>query len=184
MLVACQAEPTPTEGCSLPPFVEIDRTVDRLFDAISFTEQSGPTISELSELFVPEGLLTRYSGQGTEPVTVTRFIGAFEASVSTGQLTELHETETASETVVFDQMAYRYSFFEARQKESDSDPFAVGLNSIQLLALDGEWRIVSMMWQDLNPELLAVTLENLPTESIAHTEAGYRQSCIRINVSD
>lgn len=55
------------------------------------------------------------------------------------------ETETRCDVVVAGDLAVAMSHYESRWAESEP-PFETGVNSVQLARVDGEWKIVSIMW--------------------------------------
>ena len=129
---------------------EIDRIVSRLFDAISFRESEPPSMHEIEQLFIADGLLTDYNEE--EPLTlgVTDFIEHFEGLVKSGDIPSLEDKEIHQDTEIFGRIAHRTSYYEARNSVDDTHPFAVGVNSIQLIKTSEGWRIVSMTWNDDN----------------------------------
>jgi hypothetical protein len=55
------------------------------------------------------------------------------------------ETETRCDVLVEGDVAVAMSHYESRWKETEP-PFETGVNAVQLVRLDGEWKIVSIMW--------------------------------------
>ena len=63
------------------------------------------------------------------------------------------ETETARTTERFGHIAHAFSTYDSRRNETDVEPFARGINSIQLLH-DGErWYVVNIFWTAERPDL-------------------------------
>ena len=59
--------------------------------------------------------------------------------------TAFFESEVRSDILVSGDIAHAMSEYESRWSP-DEPPFETGVNSIQLVRLCGEWRIVSIMW--------------------------------------
>lgn len=55
------------------------------------------------------------------------------------------ETETRCDVLIEGDLAVAMSHYESRWAESEP-PFETGVNSVQLARIDGQWKIVSIMW--------------------------------------
>ena len=126
---------------------EINETIARLFAAISFKEGSEPNMPEIKELFINEGLLIDHNELSPKIFGVEAFIDHFQNLYEQGIITGLEDREVHHKTKVYDQVAHRYSFYEAR-KAPEEAPFAVGINSIQLIKVGTSWKVSSMAWND------------------------------------
>ena len=125
----------------------INVVTSQLMGAISFEEGSQPNISKIKDLFVPGGLLINCNESKAKVLTVDAFIAHFQALHQQEQMTGLYEIEVHHKTKVYDHIAHRFSFYEARVSK-DTDPFAVGINTIQLTKMAGDWKISTMAWND------------------------------------
>lgn len=56
------------------------------------------------------------------------------------------EKESKRTLVSYGDLVHVWSSYEARRTPEDKDPFMRGVNSIQLAKLDGQWKIVSIVW--------------------------------------
>jgi hypothetical protein len=45
-------------------------------------------------------------------------------------------------------MAHVWSAYESRNKTTDEKPFAHGVNSFQLVRVGGQWKILTILWQE------------------------------------
>jgi len=63
------------------------------------------------------------------------------------------ETETARTTERFGHIAHAFSTYDSRRNETDVEPFARGINSIQLLHNGERWHIVNVFWTAERPDL-------------------------------
>jgi len=45
-------------------------------------------------------------------------------------------------------MAHVWSPYESRNKSDDAKPFAHGVNSFQLVRVGGQWKILTILWQE------------------------------------
>jgi len=63
-----------------------------------------------------------------------------------------YEKEIARHTEQFGRIAHVWSVYESRHNADDPEPFARGINSIQLFYDGTRWWIVSIYWQHESPE--------------------------------
>jgi hypothetical protein len=56
------------------------------------------------------------------------------------------EREVAAKTEAFGNIAHRFSTYESRHAAGDAQPFARGINSIQLLKDGDRWWVVTIFW--------------------------------------
>ena len=69
------------------------------------------------------------------------------------------EVELARRIEVFGNMAHAWSHYEAKRDPTDLVPERRGVNSIQLFkGEDGDWKIISMIWDNERPGLSLPTL--------------------------
>ena len=129
----------------------IDEVITQVFEAICFTEDEGPNMHRMTELFVKEGLLINYNEEEPLILPVEQFIKHFEQMAADGIIPSLEDKELRHETRVYDRVAHRFSFYEARFKANEA-PFARGVNSIQLIKTEHGWKLTSMAWNDDNRE--------------------------------
>ena len=48
---------------------------------------------------------------------------------------------------VFGDFAHAWSTYESRRKQDDEKPFMRGINSIQLVRIQGRWWVANIMWE-------------------------------------
>jgi hypothetical protein len=63
------------------------------------------------------------------------------------------ESEIASRTQIFGQVAHVLSAYAAKSDKADPVPFARGLNSIELVSDGKRWWILSVSWIDERPDM-------------------------------
>ncbi len=126
----------------------IEKTIEALFNAISFKLGEEPNMHKLKPLFIDHGILINYNDPEPLMLPVDDFIVHFNRQFSDGLITQLEDREIHSKTEIFGRIAHRVSYYEARFDAGDAEPFAVGVNSIQLMKIGDEWKITSMAWND------------------------------------
>ena len=129
---------------------EIDALIAKVFDAICFNEGERPNMFKLKDLFIEGGLLINYNEQEPLSLPVSEFVPHFENVVESGAIPSLEDKEVFQKTEIYDRIAHRFSFYEARFKKEDEEPFARGVNSLQLIKTSDGWKVSSMAWNDDN----------------------------------
>ncbi len=133
----------------------IETTLDALYASISFAKGTTPRLDLLRSLFLSQGLLINNNTPETPVVMgVEDFCGVVEAALASGNLTEFHEKEIARTTEVFGNIAHVFSTYEARFDAASTEPFSVGINTIQLIRTQGAWKVSSMAWNDQTAQIL------------------------------
>ncbi len=132
---------------------EIQRTIDQLYGSICFTRGSKPDLKLLQRLFIPNGTLIN-NNNADEPaiMSVSEFVTLYEIQIATGAVVEFYESELAHTTEVYGAIAHRFSTYEAKFDRTNPEPFSIGINSIQLVNVHGEWLVSSMVWNDQTPQ--------------------------------
>ena len=125
----------------------VNDTIDKLFAAISFENGMKPNMYKIKDLFIENGLMINYNEENPQTFQVEDFINHFNSLFEEKIITSLEDKEVHHKTKVYDRIAHRYSFYEARVSPEE-EPFAVGINSIQLIKVGNEWKISSMAWND------------------------------------
>lgn len=100
-------------------------------------------------LFVPEGRLVPVGARGATVLTPDGYIeraGAMMAKEG------FFESEIARRVERYGNVAHVFSTYESRHAPGDG-PFARGINSIQLVRVAGQWRVLQITWQGETPSL-------------------------------
>lgn len=84
---------------------------------------------------------------------VERTSGAFEEN-------GFYEREIGFTQETFGGVVHRFSAYDSRRTPEDPEPFARGINSIQLLLDQGRWWIVTILWDQERPD------NPIPTEML------------------
>jgi hypothetical protein len=132
----------------------IDAIVAAVYDVISGPKGEQRDWDRFRSLFVPEARLIPVVVDGNGSVTI-RTLGvedyirvADRAMTSDG----FFERELSRKVDRFGNLAHVFSTYESRRDEGDEEPFARGINSIQLL-FDGQgWRVVTIYWDAERPD--------------------------------
>jgi hypothetical protein len=132
---------------------ELARLTAEFLAAVTFAPGERPPYERIRDLFIPEGLLIRNSGEAPEVTTVDEFIAPRLATVESGALTEFYEGELSDVTELFGNVAHRRSEYEKRGV-LDGEPFAArGVIFTQFVRTPAGWRMSAMAWDDERPGL-------------------------------
>lgn len=116
-------------------------------------------------LFHPSARLSPIGGPAAGPATVAfmtpdEYIARAEPFLLRG----FHERQIAARVERFGHMTHVFSTYDSRHAASDTEPFARGINSIQLLDDGRRWWIISIYWQSETPAI-PLPAEYLPPAS-------------------
>jgi len=125
----------------------IDELTEALYSCISFRKEERPDLHRLKGLFIDEGMLIN---NNDDPLifSIHQFVDAIDCQISAGSLTSFSEREVAERTEIFGEIAHRFSTYEVRFDPEDADPISIGINSIQLVKVEGSWRVSCLVWND------------------------------------
>ena len=129
---------------------EIDYLTRDFYRAISFGNSQAPDFGPVKMLFFGQGILVNNSFNKPVTFTAESFIGAMESQVAEGNIEQFMEREIHSKTAVFGKAAHRISVYEYNFADHKVQKLPRGVNFIQFLQIDGNWRILSMAWFDEN----------------------------------
>ena len=131
----------------------IDETVEQLYASISFSEGRHPNFASFKEFFIPGAKLIDNNGDQPLIFSIDGYIDFFQESLSNGVFKSMFQVEIAHKTDIFDKIAQRFSTYELRYNPNDEEPYAIGINSIQLILINNSWIVTSMVWNDQSPGL-------------------------------
>ena len=134
--------------------IEIDDLTRDFYKAISFRHEQAPDLSQVQILFYGEGTLVNNSFQHPAGFTVESFVSALESDIAEGSMDQFIQHELHSRTEVYGKLAHRISVYEYNLGEETSGRLPRGVNYMQFVQVDGNWRILSVAWCDENEENL------------------------------
>lgn len=155
--------PVPVSTAAPADVATPEAIVAALYDVISGDAGVARDWDRFRSLFHPTGRLMpsgmNAQGQGVvRSITPDEYITRAEPRlVGEG----FHEREIASRSERFGQIAHVWTTYESLHRLSDPQPFARGINSIQLFNDGTRWWIVSVYWQSETPEA-PIPAEYLP----------------------
>ncbi len=126
----------------------IDYVTEDFYESLSFMDGELPDLDTVRDLFYADGLLINNSFGKPLRFTVDSFIGSLEIQMEEGKLLQFMQRELYSKTEIFGRVAQRVSVYEYSFSYYETDNLPRGINYIQFIQEDDNWRISSMAWND------------------------------------
>lgn len=127
---------------------QIDALIEALYDVISFDEGGEPDWERMRTLFSPHARITRVTPEGTDYLDLSGFQELAKEVLDLGTYTRFFEIEVLRDERRFGALAHVLSAYETRQSRNATEPFARGVNSLQLIKEQGEWKVLSLFWDE------------------------------------
>jgi hypothetical protein len=156
ILVTRPAAAQETPAARAQDVESIDAIIGALYDVISGPAGQPRDWPRFHSLFVPGARLIPTSVTA-ENVVRHRVMTAEEFAASSGRAMEergFFEREIGRTTERFGNIAHVFSAYDSKNTAADPEPFARGINSIQLLHDGTRWWVVTIFWdseRDGNP---------------------------------
>ncbi|HEX6307622.1 MAG TPA: hypothetical protein VFZ69_05500 [Longimicrobiales bacterium] len=126
----------------------IDAIIAALYDVISGPAGAKRDWPRFHSLFIPGARLIP-TGMTQQREVRHRVMTPEEYVTSSGRVLEergFFESEIGRTTQQFGNIAHVFSAYDSRHTAADPEPFARGINSIQLLNDGSRWWVVSIFW--------------------------------------
>ncbi|MES2627124.1 MAG: hypothetical protein V4628_17690 [Pseudomonadota bacterium] len=127
---------------------ELIRITAEFFHAVSFEVGQSPPYEHIRDIFMESGLLIKNVGTTPEISTVSEFITPRRAQVKSGALSRFHESELSGQTVIFGNVAHRFSAYQKSGTLNGTSFEARGMISTQFILTPVGWKISAMAWDD------------------------------------
>src|SRR5690348_3499526 len=88
--------------------------IEAFFAAVSYPAGGAPRNDSIRELFIPEGLLIKNSGDTPEISGLDAFIAPRQELADSGRMTSFEEVEVAARSEAFGNVAHRLSTYRKR----------------------------------------------------------------------
>lgn len=130
----------------------IEAVIKSLYDSISFKKGVRPDLQKLRNLFIDEARLIRTTKDSHEIMSVEDFINSFNTRIDAGDFIEFSEYEIKNKIELSGGIAHAFSTYETDFETPGGKLNARGINSIQLMEMDGEWKVVNIFWYNEDDE--------------------------------
>jgi hypothetical protein len=144
--------------------LELDRLTAEFFRAVSFEAGSVPAYENIHALFIERGLLIKNVSSVPEISNVQEFVSPRQAQVEARTLTRFHEAELSETTMIFGNVAHRFSAYEKSGTSGGAAFEGKGMISTQFVNTPSGWRMSAMAWDDERAGLLIGDLESKARE--------------------
>lgn len=123
----------------------INQAVLNAYESISFEVGTTPNYEALEAIFAPDAMLYNFRGDTLEGYNIDEFLVGFKAGIEGGNMTGFNEIELGGETEYFGNIGHRISAYGSYINGAD-EIGEKGVNSFQLLKIDGKWLVSSIIW--------------------------------------
>jgi len=100
-------------------------------------------------MFLPNARATRLAAGQMDSWSVDEFIAPRAAILTDGTLVDFHEWEIEGGTTIFGSIAEHRSRYRKSGQLRGEPYLGEGRKFVLLCQLEGRWRIVSVLWEDL-----------------------------------
>jgi hypothetical protein len=119
-----------------------------------------PNYDALRAVFTEDAIFQNFRGDTFSTANFDEFLAGYKASVEGGQLTSFNEVELGGVTEYFGKIGHRISAYASYINSAD-EIGERGVNSFQVIYIDGEWKVNSIVW-DIEREGLPIPSEYAP----------------------
>ncbi len=130
----------------------IEVVINSLYDCISFKKGERPDLQKLKKLSIDEARLIRTTKDSYELMSVVDFINSFNTRIDAGAFIEFREYEIKRKIEMFGGIAHVFSTYQTDFETQGGKLKARGINSIQLIEMNNEWKVVNIFWYNEDEE--------------------------------
>lgn len=123
----------------------INQVVRDAYALISFEKGTNIDSEALKAVFTTDATLYSFSGDSLAFYKIDDFITGFKASIDGGEMIAFNEVELGGKTEYFGKIGHRISAY-ASYFDGSEEIGEKGVNSFQLIKLNGRWLINSIIW--------------------------------------
>lgn len=134
------------------PDAEITAVIDDLYTSINYDGEEGPDWELLRSCFLEGAEMIPVTDSSLTRMSVDDFIDLYGGQIESGIIRTAREYEIHQTGEQFAGIAQVFSTYETEVVTVEDTLGKRGINSIQLLKSDGEWKIASIIWFDENEE--------------------------------
>ncbi len=125
---------------------QLDRLLHEFYRVICFDEGGTPDFENMAHLFSPHARITRVTPEGVDYLDVRSFGALVRELLELGAFTSFYEREIARTAHRYGSVFHVASAYETKISPDAVDYLERGVNSLQILREESEWRIVSLCW--------------------------------------
>ncbi len=123
----------------------INQLITDAYKVITFEKGTTPDYVAMKSLFTPKATLINFREDSLSSYYIDEFIEEFKAGNFASELTAFDEKELGGKTEYFGKIGHRISAYAT--KFNDAEEIGErGVNSFQVLNVNGKWLINSIIW--------------------------------------
>jgi hypothetical protein len=130
---------------------DLDELMHNFYAVISFEHDATPDWVRMKDLFAPHARITRVTPEAIDYLDLSGFRNLAEEMMEVGAFTSFYEHEIARRTDRYGKVVHVASAYETKISATADDYIERGINSLQLVRDGGQWRILSLCWDDHAP---------------------------------
>lgn len=128
---------------------KIDRLIVEFFSIFDNRADKIPNLASLESMFSTGAIITKCSSDQKETMSLVDFVTPRDALFKSGRLIDFHEWEVSAKTFINGVTATRICIY-AKEGILDNKQFSgSGMKSIQLNLTHEGWKIISILWEDM-----------------------------------
>lgn len=137
----------------------INAAVESVYSAISFDANKKADTNILRAVFTEDAFLKSYRGGELQRFEIGSYIDGYDEMLKSGSFEAIIEKEIWGKTEYFGKIAHRISTYELYYNDTENRA-EIGVNSFQLVKMDGKWRVSSVIF-DVETDQLKIPTQYL-----------------------
>ena len=144
-----KADPQEKTPSKETPISEKEKAINQVvldaYRLISFEKGTTPDFDALKAIFTADATLYNFRGDSLSFYNIQDFVAGFKSSIDAGGMIAFNEVELGGETEYFGKIGHRISAY-ASYFDGSEEIGEKGVNSFQVLHVNGKWLINSIIW--------------------------------------
>lgn len=126
----------------------IDSTISILYESISFDQNNPPDYNTFKALFADKAHLISVKDTTSYKLSPDDYEKSMTRQRDVGNILAFEEKELHRRTDQYGKILHIFSTYQTHLKTPDGTETARGINSIQLMRKDGNWKVTSLIWYE------------------------------------
>lgn len=127
---------------------EVSDVIDKLYSSINYYGNEHPELELMRSLFLENAKMIPVADSSYTKMSVDDFIKLYSDQIESGLIKKATEYEIHQTGDQYQNIAQVFSTYKTETVTADDTLRKRGINSIQLLKAEGEWKIASLIWFD------------------------------------
>lgn len=123
----------------------INQVVQDAYSVISFEKGTKPDYAALAAIFTPDATLANFRNDTLESYSISEFIAGYKSAIDGGSMQAFREVELGGKTEYFGKIGHRISAYASYIDDAE-EIGEKGVNSFQVMKVNGKWLISSIIW--------------------------------------